>query len=240
MTQGEQILGQLQRYDDDKRIDKMPLIMDEPQISNEHNEDELLNSQIELMQLSRSPGTIMNTINTPTTITNNNSKHIKHYTSLKIKASKPKYFPPLNFGIIDSDLYRCGHPQIINYPFLKSLKLKTIIYIGDKTNNWEYYKWIKEEGIQFIHLPIKIELNDKSVKDFKYLLSIIKMNDNYPILIHSNKGKHRVGFIVALIRKNLQNWLLAPIYDEYNKYAKFGKEDNIELQFIELFDASMA
>lgn len=238
-TQGEQILKQLRQYEDGKRVD-----------AGEANEDELLNSQLELLQLAASPGTMVRQTDGGTdaagsAAAGSSGRARRHYTSLKILASEPRYFPPLNFGVVESDLYRCGHPQVINFPFLESLKLRTIIYVGDKTNNWDYYRWIQRQPqpVGFVHVPLDLDLAAAAASDasaaataaqLNYLLAVVAHSANYPILIHSNKGKHRVGVVVALIRKLLQGWVLAAVYDEYGKYAKHGK-DNSELQFIEFF-----
>ncbi len=32
--------------------------------------------------------------------------------------------PPFNFGWVEEDLYRCGHPNELNFPFLEKLNLK--------------------------------------------------------------------------------------------------------------------
>lgn len=44
---------------------------------------------------------------------------------------RPNYVPPLNFSLVEDGIYRSGFPMPINYPFMKQLKLKTIIYVGD-------------------------------------------------------------------------------------------------------------
>jgi tyrosine-protein phosphatase OCA1 len=40
------------------------------------------------------------------------------------------YIPPGNFGMIEEELYRSGQPNELNFPFLESLHLKTIIYLA--------------------------------------------------------------------------------------------------------------
>lgn len=220
------------------------------------HEDELLNSQLELMGLARSPGTIEvakgGSLAGPagadeTGAGGGRRRSARHYTytSLKILAREPRYFPPLNFGVVESDLYRSGHPQSVNFPFLETLRLKTIIYVGDKTNNWEYYGWIKgqqerNQQIEFLHVPVSIEDGDEIVHQLETILAVITHRDNYPVLIHSNKGKHRVGVVVAIIRKLLQRWALAAVYDEYAQYAKQergkGSHDLGEMEFVEFFN----
>ena len=37
------------------------------------------------------------------------------------------YIPPVNFGIVEADIYRCGQPCALNLPFLERLHLKAII-----------------------------------------------------------------------------------------------------------------
>ena len=39
-------------------------------------------------------------------------------------------YPPYNFGVVDEGIYRSGAPTSINISFLKSLNLKTIVYLA--------------------------------------------------------------------------------------------------------------
>lgn len=147
--------------------------------------------------------------------------------------------PPLNFALVADDVYRSGHPLEINYPFLEHLSLKTIVYIGDRsdTDNAEYRAWALDHGITWLHFDAKsakepfIE-NDREV--IRNTLEIILDRRNLPVLVHSNKGKHRVGVLVGVMRTLIQGWSLATIFDEYIKFAN-GKGD-ADLEFIEMFD----
>lgn len=192
-----------------------------------------------------------------------NAKHT--YTSLKILNGKPRFVPPINFSVIESGIYRSGHPQPNNFEFLDTLNLKTIIYLGDKVDNYDYYKWISEHNGKSAE-SLKNEKDDKDVNNvdteavdeplisFRFfnmkpfgsskhafndevalntVLNLVLNKDNYPILIHSNKGKHRVGVLVGLIRKVLQGWSLSGTFDEYGKFAREKGEGDLE--FIEMF-----
>jgi tyrosine-protein phosphatase OCA1 len=44
--------------------------------------------------------------------------------------SSARYIPPLNFGYVEEDLYRCGKPNELNFPFLEKLKLKKVLYLA--------------------------------------------------------------------------------------------------------------
>ena len=39
----------------------------------------------------------------------------------------PKVVPPLRFGIVEVGVYRGAYPTLFNFPFLKTLSLRTII-----------------------------------------------------------------------------------------------------------------
>lgn len=152
-----------------------------------------------------------------------------------------KFYPPLNFSLVANGLYRSGHPIPMNYQFLETLKLKTVIYIGDKSDNLEYYNWIEKMGIKFVYVPLindfKDVSNEEIARKLNLILNIILNNDNYPLLLHSNKGKHRVGVVVGLIRKVLQNWCLTGVYDEYFKFTQ--EKGDYDLEFIELFQPNL-
>lgn len=44
--------------------------------------------------------------------------------------SSARYIPPVNFGYVEEDLYRCGRPNELNFPFLEKLQLKKILYLA--------------------------------------------------------------------------------------------------------------
>ena len=71
----------------------------------------------------------------------------------------------------------------------------------------------------------------------KVLLLVLNV-DNYPMLIHSNKGKHRVGLVVGLIRKLLQGWSMAGVYQEYGLFSG-GLKDDADLEFITMFECDL-
>jgi tyrosine-protein phosphatase-like protein OCA2 len=70
-------------------------------------------------------------------------------------------------------------------------------------------------------------------------LSEILDSRNYPLLVHSNKGKHRwlflqetltngSGVVIGCLRK-LQNWSLASIFNEYDRYAQGKGESDLQV-----------
>ena len=153
------------------------------------------------------------------------------------------YIPPLNFSPVistDVSLYRSGYPMPINYSFIKErLNLQTIIYVGDKEDtSAEYIAFLQQEDINFI--PVHMDsCNDVDIQaKLDRNLHIILNVDNYPILIHSNKGKHRVGVVVGIIRKLLQGWSIAGVYQEYGIFSG-GMKGETDLEFITMFKTDL-
>lgn len=150
--------------------------------------------------------------------------------------------PPINFSLVVSGLYRSGHPIGLNFPFLESLHLKTIIDIGSHGNEdlHEYDEWARARGIKVFHFMVPnvkepFILNDPEV--VQKCLEIVLDKRNYPILLHSDKGKHRVGVLVGVIRRVIQQWALTAVYDEYIRFAR-GKAD-ADFAFIEHFEPEL-
>ncbi|QLQ78961.1 hypothetical protein HG537_0B03080 [Torulaspora globosa] len=157
--------------------------------------------------------------------------------------SSSNYIPPLSFSPVvgtDVSLYRSGYPMPLNYAFIRDqLHLKTIIYVGDKEElSPEYDQFLRDEKIQF-HRIHMVSYRDPNIQDrIDEVLRLVVDVDNYPILIHSNKGKHRAGVVVGIIRKLLQGWSLAGIYQEYGIFSG-GLKGEADLEFITMFETKL-
>ena len=112
----------------------------------------------------------------------------------------PPLVPPLNFAMVAPGVYRSGYPNKRNYPFLKKLELKTILSLSRE--NSEFIELIN--AVKCIEIPFArnkepfVEMDKEKVAE---ALKIILDKRNYPILVHCDKGKNRVGCIFAIIRK---------------------------------------
>ncbi|CAH2352996.1 inositol phosphatase Siw14p [[Candida] railenensis] len=203
--------------------------------------------------------------------------------ALKILNSKPQYYPPLNFSLVEDGIYRSGFPMPLNYPFIEQLGLKTIIYLGDlglekvskkdekakkekkeKKDKGDYkeesdkpkkdklgtteilkgYKeWIATTSIELHHLPMEssqepfVQTQTQAQDSLTHALQLMLDKNNFPMLIHSNKGKHRIGVLVGLMRKLLQGWCLSGIFEEYEKFA-LGKSE-YDLECIEIWQPEL-
>lgn len=157
------------------------------------------------------------------------------------EAAPPPCVPPISFAMVENGVYRLGHPLPISYPFLAQLRLRTIIYLGDKTDMDGYYQWMEEQGIVFHHFPMHLVQEPFVMNDPAPLTAALQVMldaGNYPMLIHSNKGKHRIGVLVGLMRRLFQGWALSGIFDEYDRFA--GGKGHADMEFIEEFAPQVA
>lgn len=153
------------------------------------------------------------------------------------------YIPPLSFSPVvstDVSLYRSGYPMPLNYPFIRDqLHLRTIIYVGDKEElSPEYSEFLALENIKFHNIYMDSCRDPGIEQRMDQVLKLVLDVDNYPILIHSNKGKHRVGVVVGIIRKLLQGWSFTGIYQEYGIFSG-GLKGEADLEFITMFQTNL-
>lgn len=110
----------------------------------------------------------------------------------------------------------------------------------------KYREWIDSTDITFHPLLVHssqepftlLESQNQTQKSLEAALKLILDKRNFPILIHSNKGKHRIGVLVGLMRKLLQGWCMSGIFEEYEKFA-MGKSE-FDLEFIEMWQPELA
>ena len=157
-------------------------------------------------------------------------------TTTYFTQTNPEEFlqPPANFSLVAKGIFRGSYPNSKNFPFMKTLHLKTILFLcPEEYSNKEF---LKENNINLINVPL--EGNKEPFKIIPTELmhqAITALADkrNYPIYVHCNKGKHRTGTVIGCFRK-LQMWSLTSIFEEYRRFT--GKRARqIDEQFMELY-----
>ncbi len=63
--------------------------------------------------------------------------------------------PPLNFAMVSPGIYRSGYPKVANHSFLKSLKLKTLIYLCPEDCNEDNLNFCRENGVDIMQFGIQ-------------------------------------------------------------------------------------
>ncbi|RLV87240.1 Tyrosine-protein phosphatase SIW14 [Meyerozyma sp. JA9] len=159
------------------------------------------------------------------------------FRAKKIDLRAQEVTPPENFAPVINNIYRSSFPQIHSFSFLRTLKLRSILCLIPEEYPQMHKDFFEEEGIKLFQMGmsgnkepfVKIppDLVTEAVK-------VVLDPRNQPILIHCNRGKHRTGCLVGVIRR-LQRWSLTIIFDEYRKFAA-PKERPMDQQFIELYN----
>ncbi|MBA0630066.1 hypothetical protein Godav_002198, partial [Gossypium davidsonii] len=165
--------------------------------------------------------------------------------------------PPPNFSMVEEGIFRSSFPRPCNFAFLKTLNLRSIIYLCPEPYPEENLEFLRSHNIRLFQFGIegKTEPSLASLKDaIRGALKILIDVRNHPVLIHCKRGKvivqiqllnvsfacgtelikHRTGCLVGCLRK-LQNWCLSSVFEEYQHFAGM-KSRSADLRFIETFD----
>ncbi|KAK7205458.1 tyrosine phosphatase family-domain-containing protein [Myxozyma melibiosi] len=145
--------------------------------------------------------------------------------------------PPEHFGIVEDDVYRCTEIDPLNFPFLQTLSLKTILSIGQQKPSPAVDLFARENNISIKHMKLpswKISeeewklLPDKVAEaSLSYVLNI----KNYPILIIDLSCT-----FIGVLRK-LEHWTLSSIINEYREIS-FDRSQYLYELYIEMVDLS--
>ncbi|KAI1769809.1 tyrosine phosphatase family-domain-containing protein [Hypoxylon cercidicola] len=128
--------------------------------------------------------------------------------------------PPTNFAVVLPGLYRSAYPEAPDYPFMRTLNLKTIVTLVAKDLPDGFQEFMHTNRIA--HRIFDMVGTKKAaipVKTMQSILSVVNDRKNYPLLIHCNQGKHRTGCVVGVLRK-INEWDTTSIIQEYSKFAE--------------------
>ncbi|KAK4700940.1 hypothetical protein P7C70_g5302, partial [Phenoliferia sp. Uapishka_3] len=114
------------------------------------------------------------------------------YTLPKEIAIEETLLPPQNFAMVSSFVYRSSFPARKNFPFLRSLGLKSVLTLILEEYPEPNLEFLDAEGIKFFQFGIPgnkepfVQIPDEKIVA---ALAVIFDVRNHPILIHCNKGK---------------------------------------------------
>ncbi|KAK1926570.1 cytoplasm protein [Papiliotrema laurentii] len=157
----------------------------------------------------------------------------------------PPVVPPINFSLVAPGVYRSGHPNRKNSSFLRTLKLKGVMYVeGSEEYRKDGKDFVESEGVQLhrFDLSAHTDLFTPSGREVLHAaLSVILDTRNHPLLIHDDSGKSTCTLICSLIRR-MQGWSLTGIFAEGDMFAgpaggsEGGGVGEAGREFIALFD----
>ncbi|KAH0791785.1 putative tyrosine-protein phosphatase [Histomonas meleagridis] len=127
----------------------------------------------------------------------------------------------------------------MNFPFLQTLHLKTVVYLSLDTPPQIFQEFLKEQGIEFRQLPgegtnVGQRISEQLILD---ALHVLLNPDCYPLVVMCNLGRHRTGTVIGCLRR-LQKWSLSSIFEEFRRFTG-SKSSTLHEQFIELFDTEL-
>ncbi|XP_020683388.1 tyrosine-protein phosphatase DSP1 isoform X1 [Dendrobium catenatum] len=148
---------------------------------------------------------------------------------------------PLNFAVVETGVFRSGFPEAGNFSFLRSLRLRSVVYLCPEPYPEANLEFLEDNGIRLFQFGIEGHKvngepfgNNIPEEMIREALKVVLDVRNHPLLIHCNRGKHRTGCVVGCLRK-LQKWCLSSVFDEYQRFAA-AKARVSDQRFMELFD----
>ncbi|KAH8150354.1 uncharacterized protein LAJ45_05565 [Morchella importuna] len=130
--------------------------------------------------------------------------------------------PPLRFSVVENKLYRGSYPRHLNFRFLESLNLKTILSVTPEPLVGEAADWCKANGVVMLH--IKPEVDGKKGAPLRHteacqILSVVLEAKNSPLYVHCLNGSEITGLAMTALRK-VQCWATPSIISERMRYSE--------------------
>lgn len=136
--------------------------------------------------------------------------------------------PPLKFSTVQPNLYRGAYPREINFPFLKTLELKTIISLTPSPitpeTDRKLYDFAIENNIRVVHLECAhLGKGKKRGVPIGYsaileALNLMIHKEHSPIYIHCLNGGQVTSLVIACLRK-VQFWSSIAIFNEFINFT---------------------
>ncbi|KAJ4793808.1 Phosphotyrosine protein phosphatases superfamily protein [Rhynchospora pubera] len=107
-------------------------------------------------------------------------------------ASEEPLHPPVNFAMVEDGIYRSGFPEPSNFPFLQTLKLRSIIYLCPEPYPQANVEFLKSNGIKLFQFAIEgskepfVKIPEDTIRE---ALKVLLDDRNHPLLIHCRRGK---------------------------------------------------
>ncbi|KAK9325875.1 tyrosine phosphatase family-domain-containing protein [Lipomyces orientalis] len=145
--------------------------------------------------------------------------------------------PPELFGIVEENIYRCTEIDPLNFPFLQTLSLNTILSISREEPSPAVELFARENNIKIAHMQLPVwKISDEEWKLLpdavvQTSLSYVLNTKYYPLIIIDLSCT-----FIGVLRK-LQHWNLSSIINEYREMS-FDRSQYLYELYIELVDLS--
>lgn len=143
------------------------------------------------------------------------------------------FLPPGFYGIVEGDLYRGSYPAGRNYPFIRSLGLRTIVSVTPEAPDQKLLEFCNTNSIKSYHMRVEIP-DDKVTLTYNKLSQILVLVSSpglRPMYVHCTDGVRVMGIIFMCFRK-IQDWSLGSITNECARYTRTGGVEKEDVEFV--------
>ncbi|KAK6462308.1 hypothetical protein DFJ63DRAFT_152913 [Scheffersomyces coipomensis] len=136
--------------------------------------------------------------------------------------------PPLRYNVVQNNLYRGAYPREINFKFIKSLQIKTLLSLTPDPvtpeTDAKLYEFAMKNNIRLVHVECSQSGKGKKrgvpmgyttvIEALNYIIH----NEHAPIYIHCLNGGQVTSLVVACLRR-LQFWSSISIFNEFINFT---------------------
>jgi tyrosine-protein phosphatase OCA6 len=150
-----------------------------------------------------------------------------------------RLIPPFRFAFVEKDLFRGAYPVTLNFNFLKTLRLKSIVSMCPAPIDPNLREFCESQGItdHYYEVPKYAGQIGVSASVITEVLRLMCRADHLPLYIHSIHGGHTNGLVIMCLRK-LQMWSARAIFSEFNQYVTDSCEP-FEEEFLNNYAATL-
>jgi len=149
---------------------------------------------------------------------------------------------PRAFAVAEPRLFRSSAFSKEHFPFVKLLRLRTILYLSSEEPPHAISDFCNEEEVTFLNPAASQRYNAGDWSPLRGDLARISLQilldaTRLPLMIICLSGVQQTGALVGCLRK-LQGWSLTSIVEEHRRFCEVSSWSLIE-HFIEMFDVDV-
>ena len=114
------------------------------------------------------------------------------------------------FREVAGGLYRAGQPTPKGFALLKRRGIKTVINLRAQNDEEPV---VKNLGMKYVQIPLSAwhRVPDEAMQTF---FAVLRDAENYPVIVHCERGADRTGTMVGFYRIAFQGWSADRAYEE--------------------------
>ncbi|TPP51502.1 Tyrosine phosphatase family protein [Leishmania donovani] len=129
--------------------------------------------------------------------------------------------PPFRFARVESGVYRGAYPVLRNFPYIRRLRLRTMVSLIPEPPTYDLKCFAEAEHIQLHHIHAERAKGEVQLlpSELSEALQLIMNKDMHPLYIHCLDGRHVTGLVIMALRKLLQ-WDAKVANAEFQRFTR--------------------